>query len=672
MRNIKLFTASLLFSTSISGIAQAQTIDYGMMESIFGEPVTASATGKPQRASDAPVSMDIIGSEEIRRSGAKDIPQLLRRIAGVQVQRNAIGRADVSIRGYNKPYANRLLVLINGRQVLSDAFGQVNWEALAVSMHEIRQIEVVKGPNSSLFGFNAESGVVNIITFNPLKDDIDLASIKIGTQQHKQVDAITTAQFDNHAVRISVHELDSDGFNRDSITDGGTVTSTLGDENNEWTTRHVALDYEWQVNDSSNVRFQSTYGNSKTRGVLPYGGNSLVRQDQTANHITYTKQSDYGLITANAYRMSDDWIGGATAYQGDLDVVKVEDLFKIGSDHSVRVAGEYRKNSLTGKIVGDGNSKFGFQLFAPSVMWDWHINDKWNFTNSVRYDSVDYSREEAPAFGNVTTTDAFDRTIEEISYNSALAFKATDTDTIRASVSRGLHIPSLIEMGSSASLAPTPAGFAGNPGLEPERILAMELAWDKKLPEYNMNFRSSIFLQKAENIIGDDIIVAAPVLFTFDNLGDSSTYGVELGLDGVHNNWLRWGANYTYLKTNDDDDKTTLHYEEAQPKHQVTLLAGFDHNNWEFDTDLHYISGSTQTLESNIGASTLRSEELAGYFVLNARAGYNVSDAVNIAIEGYNLVDKHREVMYGQGSTGGPIGGNTIGRSILANLTYKF
>jgi outer membrane receptor for ferrienterochelin and colicin len=83
MKKTKLLIPSLLLSTAISGLANAQTIDYSMMESIFGESVTASATGKPQRVSDAPVSMEIIGNEEIRRSGAKDIPQLLMRVSGV-------------------------------------------------------------------------------------------------------------------------------------------------------------------------------------------------------------------------------------------------------------------------------------------------------------------------------------------------------------------------------------------------------------------------------------------------------------------------------------------------------------------------------------------------------------------------------------------------------------
>ena len=113
MKTAKILATATLLTTSLA--ANAQTINYGTLESIFGEPVTTSATGKPQRASDAPVAMSIITADEIRRSGVKDIPQLLQRVAGVEVRRSFIGKADVSIRGYNQPYSNRILALVNGR-----------------------------------------------------------------------------------------------------------------------------------------------------------------------------------------------------------------------------------------------------------------------------------------------------------------------------------------------------------------------------------------------------------------------------------------------------------------------------------------------------------------------------------------------------------------------------
>ena len=170
-----------------AGSGHAQTIDYGSLEQLFNEPVTTSATGSPQRSTEAPVAMEIISAEDIKRSGATDIPTILSRVAGVDVLTwGAGGAADVSIRGYDQGYSPRLLVLINGRQVYLDHYGYTAWASLPVELSEIRQIEVVKGPNSALFGFNAVGGVVNIITYNPKYDQKSSATLSAGQWQYAQ------------------------------------------------------------------------------------------------------------------------------------------------------------------------------------------------------------------------------------------------------------------------------------------------------------------------------------------------------------------------------------------------------------------------------------------------------------------------------------------------------
>jgi outer membrane receptor for ferrienterochelin and colicins len=95
----------------------------------------------------------------------------------------AASQSDVGIRGYNQARSPRLLVLINGRQVYLDHFGYTDWNALPIQLSEIRQIEVVRGPNSAIFGFNAVSGVVNIITFNPKFDNTNAVEVRAGTER---------------------------------------------------------------------------------------------------------------------------------------------------------------------------------------------------------------------------------------------------------------------------------------------------------------------------------------------------------------------------------------------------------------------------------------------------------------------------------------------------------
>src|SRR6185369_11327896 len=96
-----------------------------------------SATGKPQRAPDVPVKMEIITADDIRRSGAHDIPGVLQHVAGMSVWQWARTDQDVSVRGYNQGFSPRLLVLINGRQVYLDNYGYTSWPTLPVELEEI-------------------------------------------------------------------------------------------------------------------------------------------------------------------------------------------------------------------------------------------------------------------------------------------------------------------------------------------------------------------------------------------------------------------------------------------------------------------------------------------------------------------------------------------------------
>jgi outer membrane receptor for ferrienterochelin and colicins len=119
---------------------------------------------------------------------------------------------DVGIRGYDQAFSPRLLVLVDGRQVYTDDFSYTPWSTVPVELSMIRQIEIIKGPNSALFGFNAAGGVINIITNSPLYDEVNTASSTGGTQALGTVALVVTHQFGARAAaRLSAGgDVDSD------------------------------------------------------------------------------------------------------------------------------------------------------------------------------------------------------------------------------------------------------------------------------------------------------------------------------------------------------------------------------------------------------------------------------------------------------------------------------
>ena len=135
-----------------------------------GEAQVITASRRAQKKSDSPVAIDVITKEEIEASGAQDLWDLLRFHVGVNVvQGNSIegNPALVNVRGLPEEFSQALQVLIDGRSVVSPVNSGVYWRRLPVDIKDIERIEIVRGPNSALFGANAGQGVINILTKKP-------------------------------------------------------------------------------------------------------------------------------------------------------------------------------------------------------------------------------------------------------------------------------------------------------------------------------------------------------------------------------------------------------------------------------------------------------------------------------------------------------------------------
>lgn len=126
--------------------------------------VVTSVSRKETRLSAAPASLFIISSADIARSGARGLPDVLRLAPNLQVARVDARNYAITARGFNSVFANKLLVLVDGRSVYSPLFSGVFWDAQDVLVTDIARIEVISGPGATIWGANAVNGVINIIT----------------------------------------------------------------------------------------------------------------------------------------------------------------------------------------------------------------------------------------------------------------------------------------------------------------------------------------------------------------------------------------------------------------------------------------------------------------------------------------------------------------------------
>src|SRR6266852_2273699 len=133
------------------------------IENLMNMEVT-SVSKKEQKLSQVAAAIFVITQEDIRHSGATNIPDLLRMVPGLDVAQINANTWAISARGFNFQFASKLLVLIDGRAVYTPLFGGVNWDTQEVPIEDIERIEVIRGPGGAVWGANAVNGVINIIT----------------------------------------------------------------------------------------------------------------------------------------------------------------------------------------------------------------------------------------------------------------------------------------------------------------------------------------------------------------------------------------------------------------------------------------------------------------------------------------------------------------------------
>ena len=151
------------------------------LESLMNMEVT-SVSKRQQKLSQAAAAIFVINQDDIRRSGALNIPDLLRMVPGLDVAQINANTWAISARGFNHQFSNKLLVLIDGRTVFTPSQDGVNWDTQDVPLEDIERIEVIRGPGATVWGSNAVNGVINVITKSATETQGALVTVGGGTE----------------------------------------------------------------------------------------------------------------------------------------------------------------------------------------------------------------------------------------------------------------------------------------------------------------------------------------------------------------------------------------------------------------------------------------------------------------------------------------------------------
>lgn len=671
---------SLLFASAATMPATAQRMDYQALQEAVGEPVTTSVTGKPQRQSETPASTIIITRDQIARSPAKDVPGLLKTYAGIDVNRWTAGQSDVAVRGGVQTYNPRLLVLVNGRQAYLDHYGMTDWNLLGVQLEEIQQIELVRGPAGALFGFNAASGVVNIITDDPLAGSHASVAAEAGNHGYERLaGALSLPLSSTIGVRLSGgHMREGERDVPDDQYQPVRADDVLRDELSAAV--HVAVDPQTQVT--------ATAGLARNRQLelLVTQVASEQRYGTENVGLRIDRDTPWGSVSANgyinwldaAYGLGADEPGRpriAALQRFDLSahtmVGQLSALLRFGDNDTLRFGVEYRHNSMDSVVTF--SRTIAYDVASANAMVDLKLSDRLSANIAGRLDRLSLGQSGPIAPLVVDAPESFDRAFTTVSFNAGVTFAVDERQSLRVNAGRATQAPSLTVFGMAVPVqftnVPLPVLVAGDPRIKPVEVWSGEAAYDVDLSDA-LAFKTTAFVTRTNDLIsypGDDPVLELrqqgpmPILLTrIANIGGFTTYGVEASASGRVGAHLGWRANYSYTETDEELPGTvpaikySLLPEMATARHKANVALDYGGARWSGALVARYTSPTRQI--------SMRPDTFLGLYrvepavAVDARLNARLSGRLGLWIAGENLTGA-------SGAAGSPFVADTRVRS---------
>ncbi|MDE2223468.1 MAG: TonB-dependent receptor plug domain-containing protein [Candidatus Omnitrophica bacterium] len=580
-----------------------------------------SAAKKPEAIWNTPAAITVITPQDIRRSGATDLPDLLRMVPGIRVEQVNAHSWDISIRGFNGSiFANKLLVLIDGRSVYTPLYGGVFWELQDVVLEDIERIEIIRGPGGTLWGANAVNGVINIITKKPKDTQGWLISGGGGSDERGFTTLRYGGKADDWQYRIySKYDNYGKGFSTTgSNTDNWDITQ--GGFRAQKDKLTLQGDYYQSNIDStvSNTLYAPPYLENTHSTDLARGGNFLAdyREDDWS-FKTYWDVTDLQLHDLNERRDQVDM-----EYNRIVSLSARQDI-TWGLTYHLNVEQESNTNYLIIRKPPHPDQVFSF--FSQDELRSW--DDKWKLTIGSKFEH------------NIYTGFEFEP-------NVRLLYHINEQNEVWAAASRAVRTPSRLEESGILTAATTTPVFSrleGNGDLKAEKLRAIELGYRNRLSE-NISSDLALFSDYYDDLsivdLGDPVTEHTQgfsvITYPYDNGAQGEVHGAEISTDIRIKEWWKLTAYYSYIKMSlkmkpgYTDAGLGRSLDSATPMNSSYMRSSFDlPRGFKFDITFRYTSSFySGTIPSDPEVDFNLSKEIKGW---------------RVAISGWNLIDSHHK-----------------------------
>jgi iron complex outermembrane receptor protein len=626
----------------------------------LGNVEVTTVSKEPEQVWQTPAAIYVITQEDIRRSGATSIPEILRLAPGVEVARIDSDHWAVGVRGFGGEFSKSLLVLIDGRSVYSPLFAGVYWQVQDTLLEDVDRIEVIRGPGGTIWGANAVNGVINIITKNT-KDTHGTLSPWGGGDIDQGIGGVRFGSTNGNGFDYRVY---GKGFIR------GPEFHPDGVNFDDWRMGQVGFRTDWSKHsrDSFNVQGDMYKGLDGERVAVSFYSPPSVSVINYPPHNT----SGGNIIGSWRRQLSEHsdietrgYFDRTSRFSPQLD--ETRNTYDLDLLYHLAVRG--RQDALLG--VGarwshdDITNIFPTLTFTPPQetdrIYSWFIQDQIGV---------------APGKLSLILGSKFEhnnRSGFEVQPNGRLMWTPTSRQTVWAAVTRAVRTPSRLDQDLQLTdfLTASPPIFlrvVGSKSFRSEHLVGTEVGY-RALLIRELYLDLSLFRNDYNDLYGygpgREYVEASPppahviLQEPLANALKGDTAGGEIAPDWKPADWFQVKGSYSYLhlyvhdKPGFTDDQNTVSDNGSSPHHQVIIQALFNiPRGFEFDSTYRFVS-------------SLPAQKVAAYNTGDIRFGWRASRSWKMSVVGQNLMQPHHAEF---GSDVDTIVG--IKRSVFATVTW--
>lgn len=649
-RAVVVVVGSIAASTSVGHAALPDYADLSL-EQLMKIEVT-SAAKRPESILNTPAAVFVLTNEDIRRMGARSVPEALRMVPGLNVAQITASTWAISARGFNGRFANKLLVLVDGRTVYTPLFSGVYWDRQDTVLEDIERIEVIRGPGAALWGANAVNGVINIITKNARDTQGGYAQAGAGSDDQARGEVRyggTLGEYGHYRV-----------FGK-TFTEGNRPEASGADGADDWRSGRAGFRADLTDKSGDTWHFQggsfaSVVGDAYSSPSLsaPYNQRLATDSDASGSYLLGSWGRD--LVASNrlevrAFYQQESFSDPRISEDRSTVDVEASHRFLIGDRHNFvwGVGGRYSQDDI----------RDGFQFgFEPDSDEQYLVNAFAQDTIALWDGAVELTLGTKLEYNNYTGV--------EVQPNARALWHIDERNSVWTAASRAVRTPSRAENDITASPLvippsaatgglPTVVQYNGRRTLVSEELLALEAGYRWQTSDY-LSFDLATFYNFYDRLVsastGTSYVTTTNgtphivVPLNTNNNGEADVYGFELVGNWQPRNDLRLQGWYAFAKSDDDSQNQVGLRSLYNVTPPVTL-----------DATARYVS-------------EIESADIDAYAELGVRLAWRPVPNVELAIVGQNVLHDERLEFNSD-----PLAGSQatkVERSIFGSVSLKF